>query len=161
MTVVLSESLPGAHQRKDDGEADGQQGPGVGRGGVGAGVPQGLLLPDADVDVSVVVAVVVVAAVDAVRLDAVLLQSDEIARVVVVEVASVDLGLGVEASNQRSLSCGRGRGRRGGRWLNRCHEVVEDLAAGDPVVGNSEDHLHVVSGASTSNTAVKILRCGR
>jgi len=54
---------------------------------------------------------------------------------VVVNISSIQLGLGVDTSNKRTLSCCCCRGRSW--WLNRCHEVVEDLAGGDPVVGTT------------------------
>ena len=79
---------------------------------------------------------------------------------VVVHVPTVELGLGVDPTNKRSGSCGRGGGCRCGGRFNWCHEIVEDLAFGDSVVGHSKDHLHVMGGTASSNTPVKILWCG-
>jgi len=78
---------------------------------------------------------------------------------VVVNISSIQLGLGVDTSNKRTLSCCCCRGRSW--WLNRCHEVIEDLAGGDPVVGHAEDHLHVVCGTTSTDTTVKSFWCCR
>ena len=76
---------------------------------------------------------------------------------IVVNVTSVKFGFWVVSTHKRLFCrccccCGGG----GSWWLNCCHEVVEDLAGRDPVVCNSEDHLHVVRAAASSDTPVKI-----
>ena len=113
----------------------------------GAGVSQCLLLPYADVDVPVVV----VPSVDRLGLDAVLLQSNQISWMVVVHVPTVELGLGVDPTNKRSGSCGRGGGCRCGGRFNWCHEIVEDLAFGDSV-GHVEATLSSSSPSSINES---------